>query len=190
MLQALQDAGATTVLDLGCGEGKLLRLLMKDSRFTKITGADVSLQTLGIAQERLNLDRLPERQRERLTLLHSALTYRGQRLAGYDAAALVEVVEHVDPERLPAFERAVFAYARPGTVVLTTPNRDWNAGIPALAGDKLRHRDHRFEWTRAEFAAWTARVAAEHRYIAVPHGIGEAHPEFGYPTQMAVFTCA
>jgi len=190
VLQALQDAGATTVLDLGCGEGKLLRLLMKDSRFTKITGADVSLQTLGIAQERLNLDRLPERQRERLTLLHSALTYRDQRLAGYDAAALVEVVEHVDPARLPAFERAVFAYARPGTVVLTTPNRDWNAGIPALAGDKLRHRDHRFEWTRAEFAAWTARVAAEHRYIAVLHGIGEAHPEFGYPTQMAVFTCA
>ena len=190
VLQALQDAGAAKVLDLGCGEGKLLRLLMRDSRVTRITGADVSTQALDIARERLNLDRLPDRQRERLALLQSALTYRDRRLQGHDAAALVEVVEHVDPARLPAFERAVFAYARPGTVVLTTPNRDWNATVPALADGRLRHRDHRFEWTRAEFAAWTERIGAEHGYAVVRHGVGDPHPELGAPTQMAVFTCA
>ena len=188
--QALRQVGAASVLDLGCGEGKLLRLLLKDRAITRIVGVDVSMHTLGVARERLNLDHLPDRQRERITLLQSALTYRDRRLAGFDAAALVEVVEHVDPARLPAFERAVFADARPGTVVLTTPNREWNAPIAALAGGRLRHRDHRFEWTRAEFAAWSGRVAADHGYTVQRDGIGDAHPEFGHPTQMAVFTCA
>ena len=190
VLRALRDAGAATVLDLGCGEGKLLRLLLADNRFSKVTGTDVSMQTLGIAHERLDVDRLPERQRERLTLFQSALTYRDRRLAGFDAAAVVEVVEHIDPERLPAFQRSVFSYAHPNTVILTTPNKDWNATIPALGRGKLRHRDHRFEWTRAEFSAWTARIAAEFGYDVTLHGIGDPHPEFGCPTQMAVFQCA
>jgi len=190
VLQALRDAGATTVLDLGCGEGKLLRLLLADPRFTRVTGADVSMQTLSIANERLNLDRLPDRQRERLTLFQTALTYRDRRLEGYDAAALVEVVEHVDLDRLPAFERSVFAYARPKTVIVTTPNRDWNATIPALSGGKLRHRDHRFEWSREEFAAWAARIGDAFGYSVELHGVGDADPAFGCPTQMAVFTCA
>lgn len=188
VLRVLQECGAASVLDLGCGEGRLLRLLLGDSRFSRVVGADVSTQALDVARERL-LDRLPDRQRERLTLLQSALTYRDHRLSGFDAAALVEVVEHVDPARLPAFARAVFGHARPGTVVLTTPNRDWNATVPALAGGALRHRDHRFEWDRAEFGAWAAQVAAEFGYRAELAGIGESHPERGHPTQMAVFRC-
>jgi hypothetical protein len=108
---------------------------------------------------------------------------------GFDAAALGEVVEHIDPERLPASERCVFAFARPTTVVLTTPNRDWNATIPALGGGKLRHRDHRFEWTRSEFEAWTGRVCAAFGYDVTLQGIGDPDPEFGCPTQMAVFRC-
>jgi 3' terminal RNA ribose 2'-O-methyltransferase Hen1 len=187
--QALAAADAKTVLDLGCGEGKLLKSLLRDKRFTKITGVDVSLQTLAIARDRLNVDNLPERVRERLTLLQSPLTYRDRRLSGYDAAAVVEVVEHIEPERLPAFESAVFASARPRTVVLTTPNQDWNVTIPALAGGKLRHRDHRFEWSRQEFAAWTENVATVNGYTVSVEGIGEPHPEFGCPTQMAVFVC-
>jgi len=190
VLMTLRDAGTMTVLDLGCGEGKMLRLLLADPRFTRVTGADVSMQTLLIARERLNLDRLPDRQRERLTLLQTALTYRDRRLEGYDAAALVEVVEHVDLDRLPAFERSVFAYARPKTVIVTTPNRDWNATIPALSGGKLRHRDHRFEWSRDEFTAWTARIGDTFGYGVALHGIGDADPAFWCPTQMAVFTCA
>ena len=188
--EAMHRAGAASALDLGCGEGKLLRLLLADRSITRIVGVDVSIQSLAIARDRLNLDHLPDRQRERITLLQSALTYRDRRLTGFDAAALVEVVEHVDPERLPAFERAVFADARPGTVVLTTPNREWNATIPALADGRLRHRDHRFEWTRAEFAAWSDRVAATHGYTVQRDGIGDPHAEFGHATQMAVFTCA
>lgn len=190
VLAALKASGAARVLDLGCGAGRLLRALLGERQFTEIVGVDVSARELELARERLDLDRLPERQRERLTLLHSALTYRDRRLAGYDAAALVEVVEHLDPERLPSFERAVFHYARPDTVVLTTPNRDYNARFPALAGGAFRHRDHRFEWTRAEFAAWAGRVAAEHGYEAEVAGIGESDPELGQPTQMAVFRCA
>ena len=190
VLRALRDAGATTVLDLGCGEGKLLRLLLADARFTRVTGADVSMRILSVARERLNVDRLPDRQRERLTLLQTALTYRDRRLEGYDAAALVEVVEHVDPDRLAALERSVFAYARPKAVFVTTPNRDWNATIPALSGGGLRHRDHRFEWSRDEFAAWAARVGDTFGYGVTQHGIGDPDPAFGCPTQMAVFTCA
>lgn len=190
VIQMLRDAGSGSVLDLGCGEGKMLRLLLADPRFTRVTGADVSMQALSIARDRLDVDRLPDRQRERLTLLQTALTYRDRRLEGYDAATLVEVVEHVEIDRLPAFERSVFAYARPKTVIVTTPNRDWNKTIPALSSGKLRHRDHRFEWNRNEFTAWTARIAHDFGYGVALHGIGNPAPAVGFPTQMAVFTCA
>ena len=181
VLQVLQECGATSVLDLGCGEERLLRLLLADRRFARIVGADISTRALDAARERLRLDRLPDRQRGRVTLLQSALTYRDRRLSGFDAAALVEVVEHVEPARLSAFAQAVFGHARPGAVVLTTPNRDWNATVPALAGDKLRHRDHRFEWSRAEFAAWAAGIAARFGYRAELSGVGEPHPGAGPP---------
>lgn len=189
VLRVLQECGAASVLDLGCGEGRLLRLLLTDSRFARIVGADISTRALDAARERLRLDRLPDRQRERLLLLQSALTYRDCRLAGFDAAALVEVVEHVEPARLPVLAQAVFGHARPGAVVLTTPNRDWNATVLALADGKLRHRDHRFEWSRAEFAAWAVEVVGRFGYRAELSGAGEPHPELGHPTQMAVFRC-
>ena len=190
VLAALKASGAARVLDLGCGAGRLLQALLGECQFTEIVGVDVSSRELDHARERLGLGRMPERQRERLTLLHSALTYRDRRLAGYDAAALVEVIEHLDPERLPAFEQAVFGYARPGTIVLTTPNRDYNQRFPALAGGAFRHRDHRFEWTCAEFATWAGRVADAHGYAVEIAGIGEADADLGQPTQMAVFRCA
>jgi len=189
VLGALKASGAARVLDLGCGAGRLLRALLAERQFTEIVGVDVSARELDLARERLGLDRLPERQRERLTLLQSALTYHDRRLAGYDAAALIEVVEHLDPERLPAFERAVFGAANPGTVVLTTPNRDYNQRFPALVGGAFRHRDHRFEWTRAEFAAWAGRVADAHGYAVEITGIGDSDPDLGQPTQMAIFQC-
>ncbi|MEJ3746232.1 3' terminal RNA ribose 2'-O-methyltransferase Hen1 [Actinomycetes bacterium KLBMP 9797] len=188
VLDVLTRSGASRVLDLGCGAGALLGELLRDKRYREIVGVDVTTRALELAQRRLRLDRLPERQRERVRLWQSALTYRDDRLRGYDAAVLMEVIEHLDPPRLPALESAVFGHARPGTVIVTTPNAEHNVRYPGLAAGAMRHADHRFEWTRAEFAAWARATAAAHRYTVHIDGIGPADPEVGAPTQLAVFT--
>jgi 3' terminal RNA ribose 2'-O-methyltransferase Hen1 len=185
VLAALTEIGATRVLDLGCGAGALLSALLKDRRFTEIVGADVSSRALELAARRLRLDQLPERQQARITLWQSALTYRDDRLRGFDAAVLMEVIEHVDPHRLPALEASVFGAARPGAVVVTTPNAEYNVNYPDLTG--LRHSDHRFEWTRAEFEAWASGVAATHGYSVTFRGVGDATEGEGAPTQLALF---
>ncbi|WP_229405657.1 3' terminal RNA ribose 2'-O-methyltransferase Hen1 [Micromonospora sp. NBRC 110038] len=187
VLAALAASGATRVLDLGCGPGALLSALVGDRRFTEVVGTDVSAHALTLAARRLRLDRLPERQRDRIRLWQSALTYRDDRLRGYDAAVLMEVIEHVDPPRLPALEDAVFGHARPATVVVTTPNVEHNVRYEGLGAGRFRHADHRFEWTRAEFAAWVDRVAATYGYAAQIRGVGDDDPEVGPPTQLAVF---
>jgi 3' terminal RNA ribose 2'-O-methyltransferase Hen1 len=185
VLAVLAECGAARVLDLGCGDGALLGALLDDPRYTEIVGADVSSRALRVAERRLRLDRLPERRRARITLWQSALTYTDDRLRGYDAAVLMEVIEHVDPPRLPALESAVFGHARPGTVVVTTPNVEYNVRYEGLIGH--RHSDHRFEWDRAEFGAWASRVAAAHGYDVALRGVGDEDPEVGTPTQLAVF---
>lgn len=195
VLAVLRAAGAKSVVDLGCGEGRLLRLLLDDRvghasgvpRFERIVGMDVSLRSLKVASERLRLDRLPPMKRQRIDLMHGSLMYRDSRLAGFDAAACVEVVEHLDPPRLAAFERAIFEFARPRTVVITTPNREYNVRFETLPADRLRHRDHRFEWTRAEFEAWARGVAARFEYQARFLPVGPEDREVGAPTQMGVF---
>jgi 3' terminal RNA ribose 2'-O-methyltransferase Hen1 len=184
---ALKETGARRVLDLGCGEGQLMRILMKDREFTEIVGLDVSHLALEIAQRRLHLDQLPAAEQERVRLLHGSLMYRDQRLAGYDAAAVVEVVEHLDPPRLAAFERVLFECARPGAVVLTTPNREYNGQWETLPAVKFRHKDHRFEWTRPEFQEWAARIASRFAYTVRFLPIGPEDAVAGPPTQMAVF---
>jgi 3' terminal RNA ribose 2'-O-methyltransferase Hen1 len=188
ILGALGTAGAARVLDLGCGQGQLVQALLKDKRFTEVVGVDVSARALSVAARRLRLDRMGERQAARVTLLQGALTYTDKRLAGYDAAVLSEVVEHVDPPRLPALEYAVFGSARPRTVVVTTPNVEYNVRWESLPAGHVRHSDHRFEWTREEFRAWAARVAGRYGYAAVFAPVGPDDPEVGPPTQMAVFT--
>lgn len=186
VVDALRTAGASSVLDLGCGEGALLAALLADRSFTRVVGADVSYRALQVAARRLRLDRMPERTRDRLELVQTALTYRDARLAGFDAAVLMEVVEHVDPPRLPALEAAVFGAARPRTVVVTTPNVEWNVRY-GLGPGNLRHRDHRFEWTREEFRAWADGVAQRHGYAVTVTGIGQDDEELGRPTQLGVF---
>ncbi len=187
VLAALRGSGARRVLDLGCGEGKLLRELLKDKQFEQIVGMDVSIRSLEVARDRLRLDRLPERQAARIKLMQGSLTYRDRRLEGFDAAAVVEVVEHLDPPRLESFERALFEFARPGTVVLTTPNREYNATWENVGPNRFRHPDHRFEWTRAEFRAWAEAVAARHGYHVRFLPIGPVDEALGAPTQMGVF---
>ncbi|MCU0353630.1 MAG: methyltransferase domain-containing protein, partial [Cytophagales bacterium] len=185
VFEKLRESGAKRVLDLGCGEGKLLRMLLKDKQFEEIVGMDVSHRSLEIAAERLDLDRLPEPQRKRITLLQGSLTYRDKRLQGYDAAALVEVIEHLDPNRLHALEAAVFGFAKPRTVVVTTPNAEYNRKYESLAAGRFRHSDHRFEWTRAEFQAWVAKLET-FGYRAEIFSVGEEDVEVGASSQGAV----
>ncbi len=185
---ALRASGAKRVVDLGCGEGRLLRMLLQDRQFEEILGMDVSIRSLEIARDRMKLDDLPTRQRGRIRLIHGSLMYRDPRLAGWDAAAVVEVIEHLDPPRLRAFERVVFEFAQPGTVVMTTPNQEYNTTWETLPAGAFRHRDHRFEWTRAEFQGWAGEVAERFGYVVRFLPVGPEDPALGAPTQMAVFT--
>jgi len=187
VLAALRSAGAGRVGDLGCGEGALLAEFLAEPAFTEILGVDVSVRAIELAARRLRLDRLPESRRRRVRLFQSSLIYRDERLTGLDAAVLMEVIEHVDPGRLPALERSVFGAARPTTLVVTTPNVEHNVRFDWLPPGASRHRDHRFEWTRAEFRAWAQGVAATYGYDVRFLPVGVDDPEVGPPTQMAVF---
>lgn len=188
VLSVLKQTDARQVIDLGCGEGKLLRLLMKEKQFDKIVGMDVSIRSLELAAERLKLNDQPTKQRERMELMHGSLMYRDRRFEGFEAAAVVEVIEHMDPPRLAAFERVLFEYARPKTVILTTPNREYNAAWRSLPAGQFRHTDHRFEWTRTEFHQWAGHIAERFGYDVRFLAVGVEKEHIGAPTQMAVFT--
>ncbi|WP_224994403.1 3' terminal RNA ribose 2'-O-methyltransferase Hen1 [Cesiribacter sp. SM1] len=187
VLEELKKSGAERVIDLGCGEGKLLRMLLKEKQFRQITGVDISIAELRKAKQRLHWDEMAPRQRERIELMQGALTYRDKRLAGYDAAAIVEVIEHLEPNRLKAFERTVFEFAKPKTVVLTTPNSEYNVKWETLEAGSMRHTDHRFEWTRQEFENWSTGVADRNGYRVRFSLVGPEEEEVGAPSQMAVF---
>jgi 3' terminal RNA ribose 2'-O-methyltransferase Hen1 len=188
VMATVKSCGAKTVLDLGCGEGRFLQALLKDRQFERIAGMDVSYRSLELAKERLNLDRLPDRQRERIQLLHGSLMYRDKRLAGFDAATVMEVIEHLDPPRLAAFERVLFEVARPGTVILTTPNAEYNVKWESLPAGKFRHKDHRFEWTRCQFQTWAGAIGGRFGYDVRFLPIGPEDQVVGAPTQAAIFS--
>lgn len=191
-LQAAKDelllAGAKRVADLGCGEGKLIKLLLAEKQFEFVLGMDVSYRSLEIAKERLKLERMPERQLQRVQLIQGSLTYRDKRLEGFDGAALVEVIEHLDASRLAALERSVFEYAKPNTIVITTPNAEYNVRFADYQEGKMRHDDHRFEWTRKEFESWSTDLAVKYNYNVIFKPIGELDAEVGALSQMAVFS--
>ena len=187
VLEQLKKSEANSVIDLGCGEGKLLRMLLKEKQFTQIAGTDIAYSELSRAKDKLHWEEMAPRQKERIQLFQGALTYQDQRLSGYDAAALVEVIEHLDQNRLSSLERVVFAHAQPKTVIITTPNAEYNALFDMEAGS-MRHTDHRFEWTREEFEAWAREVADRYQYQVAFLPIGEAHEAVGAPSQMGIFT--
>ena len=188
VLTELRGLGAAKVLDLGCGEGRLIGSLLGEPTVRTITGIDVSLRALATARRRLRLNDLPTQQRERVTLLHGSLVYGDNRLAGHDAAVAMEVIEHIDAPRLDAFEEAVFGTAQPKAVLVTTPNADYNVLFDGLSAGTFRHGDHRFEWTRQQFRDWSGQVANRRRYDVRFQDIGPVHPGHGAPTQMGIFT--
>jgi 3' terminal RNA ribose 2'-O-methyltransferase Hen1 len=190
-LQAVRDellqSNAKRIVDLGCGEGKLLKLLLAEKQFEYILGMDVSYRSLEIAKDKLKIGRLPPKQQQRIQLIHGSLTYRDKRIEGYDAAAMVEVIEHLDEPRLAALEKVLFEYAKPALVIITTPNGEYNIKFANFAEGQMRHADHRFEWTRNEFKTWGDRIAEKYNYQVDYKPIGEEDAEVGALSQMAVF---
>ncbi len=187
VLEVLRTRGVRRIIDVGCGEGRLLGELLSERGVECVIGVDVSSQALKRASRRLHLETMTPRQRSRIELLYGSATYRDRRLLGFEATVVVEVIEHLDPSRLGAFERNIFGYTRSATVIVTTPNAEYNALYPYLGKDEFRHRDHRFEWTRIEFSQWAQRVADDYGYSVSLSGIGSEDLERGAPTQMAVF---
>jgi SAM-dependent methyltransferase len=186
VMAAVREINASSLADVGCGEGRLLALALAERGLTRILGLDVSMRALALARRRLRLDDLPPARRARIQIAQGSVLYRDARLRDFDVLALVEVIEHLDPPRLGAMERVVFEHARPRRVVITTPNREYNVVWEKLAADTLRHADHRFEWTRAECQAWAERVAAAYGYSARREEIGPAEEGIGAPSQMVV----
>ena len=183
----LLNSAATRVIDLGCGEGKLLRSLKTEWQFKEVIGVDVSMKALEIAKRRLRMEEMPSFQADRIKLMHGSLMYRDGRFEGFDAAAIVEVIEHLDPPRLSAFEKVVFRHARPRTVIITTPNAEYNVMWESLPAGKFRHSDHRFEWTRSEFQNWANAIASEYGYRVEFLPVGPVDETVGSPTQMGLF---
>jgi 3' terminal RNA ribose 2'-O-methyltransferase Hen1 len=187
VVAVLKANGVQKIVDLGCGEGKLLKLLLKEPTFQEILGMDVTYKSLEFAQERV-LDKLPTHQKGRLQLIQGSLNYRDARIAGYDAATVIEVIEHMELDRLKAFERVLFEFARPKIAIVTTPNIEYNVKFENLPAGKLRHPDHRFEWTRSEFQNWAQLISDRYKYSVDFGSIGNVDPDLGSPTQMAIFT--
>lgn len=186
--EKITKTGAERVLDLGCGEGKLIRQLIKQKQFSEVAGMDVSYNELIKAKERLNFEEMSPKQKERINLFQGSLTYKDTRLEGYDAAAVVEVIEHLDLNRLKAFERVLFEFAKPKTVVLTTPNKEFNVMWDKLDAEEMRHNDHRFEWSRNEFSDWSIKIGETYNYKVKLFPIGDEVENIGAPSQMAIFT--
>ncbi|MBP3759909.1 MAG: 3' terminal RNA ribose 2'-O-methyltransferase Hen1 [Ruminococcus sp.] len=185
---AVLASGAETVIDLGCGECRLTSLLLSEQQIKKVTACDVSVSVLEKAAQRLHLDRMNPYKKNKLNLMQASLTYKDKRFEGHDCACAIEVIEHIEPMRIPAFERSVFEFACPKTVIVTTPNREYNANYENMQENSLRHGDHRFEWTKLEFKEWTEHICEKFNYTCVISGIGDNDESLGNPTQMGVFT--
>ena len=185
---AVLASGAVSVLDIGCGEGKLTSILLRETQIKRITAADVSVSVLEKAKQKLNFDRMQPYLKDKLTLIQASLMYKDKRFESFDAACVVEVIEHMDEGRIPLFEKVLFGGAKPKTVIVTTPNKEYNDNYPTLENGTLRHKDHRFEWTREEFRNWCRHICKEFGYAVKYQNIGDTDEKCGSPTQMGVFT--
>ncbi|MCL7943262.1 methyltransferase domain-containing protein [Marinobacter sp. ATCH36] len=181
----LRATGARRVLDLGCGSGSLLYRLLADEQFEDVIGLEDS--GLSLQQARSILAPYLAEELPRIRLIRGSYAESNPALAGFEAAAMVETIEHVRPEQLSQVERAVFGEYRPGCLFMTTPNREYNP-LFDLAPGEFREEDHKFEWDRIKFQRWARGVADRNGYDVRFGGIGEYVPDAGHPTQTAFFT--
>jgi small RNA 2'-O-methyltransferase len=179
----LLQSGATTVLDLGCGDGHLLARLAATSQFSRLVGIDIDSRAIATARAAL----AAQGRDARTQVLCDSFENPGHTWAGFDAAVMLETIEHVDPGRLSRVEESVFQTMHPGTVLITTPNQEFNVRHGLAPGER-RHWDHRFEWPRARFRHWARGVASRRGYIVNFVDIGPADPFLGSSTQMARFS--
>ena len=159
VFRALKASGARRVLDLGCGSGALLVRLTEEPQFEQILGMDRSAEALTAARQNL----VGGQAEQRVQLIHGSWTEPHQSCHGYQAAALVETIEHLDPRDLSRMENTIFRDYQLQTIVLTTPNGDYNPLLGLGPNDK-RDPDHRFEWSRLKFRKWCRGVAKRHGY--------------------------
>ncbi len=180
------DSSAKRLIDLGCGEGQVLQALLKHTALSEMVGVDVSSHELERAERRLKLERMPEYQQRRLQLHQSSALYSDSRLHGADMVILVEVIEHLEPYQLERLARVVFGEMQAKRLWISTPNREYNS-VFGMHPAHLRHSDHRFEWTRAEFQSWCQGQAMTYGYTVSFGGIGPEDAQHGHPTQWARF---
>jgi small RNA 2'-O-methyltransferase len=184
VLEVIRSSGARTVLDLGCGDGAFLIRLVREPGIERVVGVEFSAAALKALRDELG--QAPPEIARKAELIQGSVTEPLEELTGFDAAVLVEVIEHVEPHRLSLVERAVFGRLAPTTIVVTTPNADFNAflGVP---NHRFRHPDHRFEWGRDRFRSWAGGVGRRNGYQVAFADVEAVHPVHGGPTQMAVF---
>lgn len=186
VLGAVQATGAAHIVDLGCGDGDLIIRLAGDSRFERLVCVDINAESLDRLRQRLT--RIEVRAGQ-VDLRYASMTDPADDLNGIDCAILVESIEHIEPDQLSKLERSLFHRIRPKSVVMTTPNAEYNPvlGVPS---HRFRHPGHKFEWDREKFRRWSSRAAREAGYGVVFSDIGGHHPRLGSASQMAVFRLA
>ncbi|MFO7603406.1 MAG: class I SAM-dependent methyltransferase [Gammaproteobacteria bacterium] len=185
---AIRDSGARSIIDLGCGDGDLIVRLLYEPQITHITGIDLSHAALQHLRLRLG-SAAPDTRRPPVQLLQGSMTDLAATLEGFDCAVMLETLEHIEPRQLSVLEHCLFVSLRPLTVVMTTPNADYNA-LLGLAPYQFRHPGHRFEWGRQKFRHWVQGIAGRHGYACHCTDLGDYDPDYGGASQMAVFNRA
>ncbi|WP_141431100.1 3' terminal RNA ribose 2'-O-methyltransferase Hen1 [Bacillus sp. 03113] len=173
-----------SIVDFGSGEGKLSVRLSNIPDVKEVLAVEPSETAQLRAIQRFEKASYNQTHVSPTPILGS-LFYYDERLLNKDVMILCEVIEHIDEYRLPNIMKTIFREYQPKTLIVTTPNREYNE---VYAMDEIvRHSDHRFEWTRQEFKSKCETWIKNVLYSMEFEGIGLEHEEYGHPTQMCTF---
>uniref|UniRef100_H2YXS7 Small RNA 2'-O-methyltransferase n=1 Tax=Ciona savignyi TaxID=51511 RepID=H2YXS7_CIOSA len=193
VLELLSRLRPEKVVDLGCAECKLINLLRHEDYVKEISGVDLDGSLLRGCSHKLDpqaYDFLNKRFNPlTIRLYQGSVSEFDERLRNYDAVVSIELIEHLLPKTLEDFPQAVFGYINPKTVIISTPNADFNV-LFGLNGC-FRHWDHKFEWTRKQFQSWCENICKDYQYSVEYDGVGvdpDKTQNFGYCSQFAIFT--